>query len=204
MPEPLLPIIAASFSSSAARSGPHLVCKPGCSQCCHGVFQISPLDAHRLREGLNLAELEDPTRATRIRARIAAARTLLTPFFPGDPVTGILSPNEADEGQIDLFEEGFSTEPCPILDPGTQTCDLYAHRPVLCRTFGPPIRNDHTDPDAGLAICELCFTTATETEILAAEMSSSFRPLEHSLEADFLATHPEAGPTLIPFAFPLP
>lgn len=54
-------------------------------------------------------------------------------------------------------------EPCPVLDPDTGTCDLYAARPLTCRTFGPPLRC----ASGALAICELCFDGATEEEIAA-------------------------------------
>jgi Fe-S-cluster containining protein len=54
-------------------------------------------------------------------------------------------------------------EPCPVLDPDTGTCDLYAARPLTCRTFGPPVRC----ASGALAICELCFDGATEEEIAA-------------------------------------
>jgi Fe-S-cluster containining protein len=54
-------------------------------------------------------------------------------------------------------------EPCPVLDPATGTCDLYAARPLTCRTFGPPVRC----ASGALAICELCFDGATEAEIAA-------------------------------------
>ena len=134
----------------------------------------------------------------RVLARVAAARQKLGPFYPGDLATGVL---HDDEEAVELFEEWAHADACPVLDPATQTCDLYAHRPVLCRTFGPPIRNDHEDAEAGLAICELCFHGASETQIAAAEMDSSFRPLQEQLEAAFDAAHPDAGPTMIPFCF---
>jgi len=54
-------------------------------------------------------------------------------------------------------------EPCPALDPGTGTCDLYTSRPLTCRTFGPPVRCE----SGGLAVCELCFDGATAEEIEA-------------------------------------
>ena len=197
----LIQIVDAALASAAQRAGPHLFCHPGCSPCCHGVFEISALDAQRLREGLLYVEAEDSTKGQRLHTRIAAARAHLAPFFPGDPGTGILFQHEEAEQQIELFEEAFHAEACPILDPATQTCDLYAHRPILCRTFGPPIRNDHADPDAGVAVCELCFTQASDSEIAAAEMDSSFRPLEETLDQMYKAQHPHSGPTIIAFAF---
>lgn len=197
MPD-LIQIVDAALASAAQRAGTHLVCRPGCSPCCHGVFEISALDAARLRDGLALAS---PARSAAIQSRLAAAQTHLAPFFPGDTATGMLtrSPDE-----IELFEEWAHADPCPILDPATQTCDLYAHRPILCRTFGPPILNDPEDREAGLAICELCFTQATENAIAAAEMDSSFRTLQESLEADYLAAHSTHGATIIAFAFAQP
>ena len=191
----LLPILDQAIASAIQRSGPHLACRPGCAQCCHGVFEISALDAHRLREALDAAP---SYLQSRIRTRIAAAREHLLPFFPGDPSTGILSDNEE---QVELFEEWAHADPCPILDPATQTCDLYAARPVLCRTFGPPIRNDASDIEAGLAICELCFTHATPEETLAAEIDSSFRTLQEECESAYQSEHPGTGPTIIAFAF---
>ena len=194
-PETLLQILGQSLTSATQRSGPHLACRPGCAQCCHGVFEISALDAQRLRDGLAEA---DAAASARILARVAQARARLAPFFPGDPSTGVL---RGSEEETELFEEWAHADPCPILDPESQTCDLYAHRPILCRTFGPPIRNDAADPAAGLAICELCFTAATPEEIAAAEMDSSFRTLEQSLESGYAANHPFTGPTIVAFAF---
>jgi Fe-S-cluster containining protein len=193
--EPLLRILDLALASSIQRSGPHLACRPGCAQCCHGVFQISALDAHRLRQALATAE---PTLRSRIEARIEQARNHLLPFFPGDPGTGVLS---NDDHAVELFEEWAHADPCPILDPTTQTCDLYAARPILCRTFGPPIRNDPADIEAGLSICELCFTQATEDDIVHAETDSTFRLLQDAEEEAYEQTHPSSGPTIIAFAF---
>ena len=55
---------------------------------------------------------------------------------------------------------------CPALDPATLTCDLYAWRPLTCRTFGPPL---HFRGEA-IAVCELCFDGATPEQIAACEV----------------------------------
>ena len=188
-------IVEAALASAAVRSGPHLTCHPGCSQCCHGVFEITALDAARLREGMSALAVSDPSLLARIETRILLAREHLGPFYPGDLATGLL----ADDAEaVELFEEWANADPCPLLDPETQTCDLYAYRPILCRTFGPPIRNDPQDASAGLAICELNFTRATENEIAAAEMDSSFRAFEEQLNERV-----PGGPTIVAFAFQL-
>jgi len=191
----LIQIIDSAVASSVLRAGAHLACRPGCSQCCHGVFEISATDAARLRQGLSLAE---PGKAARLRSRIAEARQHLKPFFPGEPSTGVLAD---DPDVIERFEEWANADACPVLDPAAQTCDLYEHRPILCRTFGPPIRNVHDDLDAGLAICDLCFNEASDQQIAAAEMDSSFRPREEREDVLFTEANPESGPTIIAFAF---
>jgi len=48
----LIQIVTTALASATARGAHHLVCRPGCSQCCIGVFPIAQQDAARLREGL--------------------------------------------------------------------------------------------------------------------------------------------------------
>ena len=83
-----------------------------------------------------------------------------------------------------------------MLDPTTGTCDLYASRPVQCRTFGPPVRNE----DDGLGVCELCFVAAPESEVLRCEMDQSWRLLEEKLIAEAEQKTGLHGPTIIAFA----
>jgi Fe-S-cluster containining protein len=186
----LFPILDAALASSVARSGDWLACRPGCHPCCIGVFPISALDAEDLRTALATA---DPSVAGRIRTRAAAARNRLTPDFPGDPLTGELFTEPHHE---DAFEHFANDEPCPVLDPAAGTCDLYAARPVQCRTFGPPIR----DGDGHLTVCELCFVDAPAEEVARCEMDQSWRPLEDRLVATAEQRATLHGPTLIAFA----
>ena len=187
----LFPIIDSALASAAARSGGHLACRPGCHQCCVGVFAITPLDAAALREALAAAPADV---AGRIRARALASRErLLAAGFPGDEATGILLTEPHHE---EAFEEFANDEPCPVLDPTRGTCDLYAARPVQCRTFGPPMR----DEEDHLTVCELCFTSASPEEVARCEMDQSWRPLEDKLIIQAESDPADAGPTLIAFA----
>src|SRR6185312_4802893 len=65
----LVQIVNAALADSVQRSGKWLACKPGCSQCCVGVFAINQLDAARLRNGMSVIEQRDPELASRIRTR---------------------------------------------------------------------------------------------------------------------------------------
>jgi Fe-S-cluster containining protein len=71
-------------------------------------------------------------------------------------------------------------EPCPALDPATGHCDLYASRPLTCRTFGPPVR---CGSDA-VGVCELCFSGATDDEIAACEVEIDPEGMEADLVAE--------------------
>ena len=153
----LLAQLDASFSASAEKAGSHLACQPGCAQCCHGPFAINALDAHRLRLGMARLKLSDPATHAAIVDRSTAWWQRHSASFPGDTATGILGTSEADE---ERFEEFANDAPCPLLNPGTQLCDLYSARPMTCRLFGPPL-----PVEGGFACCELCFTTAQPEDL---------------------------------------
>ena len=59
----LIQIVDAALADAFQKSSKWLACRPGCSQCCVGVFAINQLDAIRLRKGL--AELEQRGSAAR-------------------------------------------------------------------------------------------------------------------------------------------
>jgi Fe-S-cluster containining protein len=192
----LLQIVDAALADTARRSGEWLACKPGCSQCCVGVFAIHQLDAVRLRQGLQNLDKNNPQRAAAVltRARESAAR--LVHGFPGNATTGLLDTSEEAEAR---FEEFANDEPCPALDPATGTCDLYEARPMTCRMFGPPVRSED-----GLGVCELCYHGATEEQIVACEMFADVEDLETALVQECEQSHGKQGRTVVAFALILP
>ncbi len=169
----LVQIVDAALDDATRQSGPWLVCRPGCTQCCMGVFSISLLDAARLQQGLEQMQRTDPQRATAIRLRARTSLDRLSASFPGNAKTGILA---EDEEAHAAFEDFANDEACPVLDPETGACDLYQQRPITCRAFGPPVRSEE-----GLGVCELCFHGATDEEIAACEMEVDPDDLEATL-----------------------
>jgi Fe-S-cluster containining protein len=169
----LVQIVNAALADSARRSGSWLACRPGCSQCCVGVFAINQLDAARLRHGMAEVEAKDPQLASRIRERAREVVKRLSADFPGDPATGVLdqSPQAAQR-----WNDFANDEPCPALHPEKGTCEIYEYRPIPCRTFGPPIAED-----GDLGVCELCFNGATDDEVEACEMHPDPENLEEEL-----------------------
>ena len=188
----LVQILDAALADTARRSGSWLVCRPGCTQCCVGVFPIHQLDAARLQQGLKELIGSEPERAQSIRERARKSVERLAAGFPGDPTTGLLDPSEKAQA---LFEDFANDEPCPALDPATGLCDLYLYRPVTCRVFGPPVRSEQ-----GLGVCELCYHGATEEEIAACEMAVDPEGREAELVQEFEQSSGKHGRTLVAFA----
>jgi len=166
----LIQIVDAALAEAARGSGPWLVCRPGCAQCCLGEFPITQLDAARLRRGLAELEIREPERAARVRRRAREAV--------------VRQPPTADD------------DPCAALDPETATCDLYAARPVTCRTFGPPVRGESGD----LGICELCFAGASDAEIAACEVEFDPQGLEPVLLRELEESTGVRGETTVALA----
>ena len=186
----LIQIVDVATADAARRSGEWLKCRPGCTQCCIGVFAISQLDAMRLRAGLARLQLADTERAAAVLHRAREATLRLSESFPGDLQTGMLNDSEEER-----FEDFANDEPCPVLDPATGTCDLYTDRPMTCRVFGPPIRSQD-----GIGVCELCFDGASEEEILRAELNTSWTPREDALIAEAESIAGQTGRTIVAFA----
>jgi len=192
----LIQIVDAALADVTHRSGEWLVCRPGCTQCCVGVFAINQLDALRLKQGLARLEKTDPQRARRIRERALASIRRLAAEFPGDAKTGVLDAAVFEEGSEakERFAEFANDEPCPVLDPETGLCDLYDARPMTCRTFGPPVQSE-----GGLGVCELCFHGATDEQIAACEMVVDPDDLESKLLKKLEKTRGPRGQTVVAF-----
>lgn len=193
----LLQIIDQALSETARKSGAWLVCKPGCWQCCIGAFRIHALDAVRLRSGLAKLRLTDPGRAEKLDARVAAYLQGIQADYPGDVVSGAL---REDPVSLEAFEEFANDAVCPVLDPASGTCDLYDDRPMTCRVFGPPVRNEE-----GLGVCELCYQGATPEEVEACELVPDPDGLEEQIlettqQALMARNAPAPGATIVAFA----
>lgn len=189
----LVQIVDAATADAASRSGEWLHCRLGCIQCCMGIFSITQLDAARLREGWAALEQEAPHRAAAVRKRAAESMRRLSPEFPGNATTGEL--DVADP----RYEDFANDEPCPALDPATGACELYLSRPITCRVFAPPVRSED-----GIGVCELNFQGAKQEEVLAAELDTSWTPMETALNAEIEAHDGHSGATTVAWALANP
>lgn len=180
----LIQIVDAAMAEAERKSGSWIACRLGCHECCIGPFPITPLDALRLREGLADLAARDPGRAGRVRERSNASVARLRREFPDDPVATVLAVDGAAE-----------EEPCPALDPETGGCDLYAARPITCRTFGPAVRLG----SGPVGTCELCYQGATDEQIAGCQVEID-AGLESELVEELERTAGTRGDTLVAFA----
>lgn len=188
----LLRVLDDRMAVARARSGSRLRCGPGCFGCCIGPFPITAMDAARLREGLALAQ--DSVRQ-RLIDRATEACQSLRAGYPGDPQSGVLDSREAGR----LFEEPALVRiPCPVLDLECGVCQLYAHRPIACRTYGPAIVLEGRP----LPHCSLNYQglSTAEVEQLRVDVDPGDAGLAAWQEFAAQAPAPPPGDTVVAFA----
>lgn len=185
-----------SVAAGEARCGPRLDYRRACPACCLGPFPINRLDALRLQRGLAELASHDSPRAQAIVAAAREAVRALAPHFPGDGASGRLV--EDVRGRDDFFAR-FGRWPCPALDPRSGRCQLYAARPITCRTFGPPVRLGGSDLEA----CEACFHGGPGEEA-ACRVELDPSGLEDALLDRLEDLEGEQGDTIIAYALARP
>ena len=129
----LLDAIDAWFGRVASRFPLKVTCRRGCRACCLGLFDVTPLDAALLRQGLAALPAEAQAgirgRAADVLATVVAAEPRLAGRAD---LAGLADP------AIDALCDAVGDIPCPVLGPDG-ACLLYAHRPRVCRLNGIPI-----------------------------------------------------------------
>ncbi|HEX7708087.1 MAG TPA: YkgJ family cysteine cluster protein, partial [Thermoanaerobaculia bacterium] len=115
------------FRTVANTQPQNLQCGAGCSLCCYGLFEIGSGDLPIISEGLDAME---PATRHQVVSRALAI------------VTEMKHPNlrECSSDDKEAFFERTKATPCPNLDEAGH-CVMYAHRPLVCRTFGLPLRD---------------------------------------------------------------
>lgn len=127
----LLETVDAWFARCAREFGRQVQCRPGCSRCCRGLFDITLLDARLLRQGFE--QLPAATRTTVLR-KAQARLTELQRLWPGFSAPYLL--NVLPDALWTEMPEDDPT-PCPLLgDDGR--CLVYPWRPMTCRLHGLP------------------------------------------------------------------
>lgn len=106
-------------------------CSPACNECCAHFFYIRMLDMLLVRQGFVESETLDKTTVREQAMRWVAAVPDDVPLF----AVG----RREDMGALAALEESLPLRglPCPLVVP-MQGCQMYSHRPVICRSYGYP------------------------------------------------------------------
>ncbi|MDQ3280327.1 MAG: YkgJ family cysteine cluster protein [Acidobacteriota bacterium] len=139
------------FTSVMQTQPQNLQCGAGCSLCCYGLFEIGSGDVPVIAEGL--AKLHPARRRKIIRRALEIVEKSEHPNL-----------RECDPEEKEAFFDRTQSTPCPNLDDDG-LCMMYEHRPLVCRTFGLPLREGR---DYVGDICELNFTTSSPAERMKA------------------------------------
>ena len=137
--------VQAEFERNRKRYGPRIQCRPGCSECCYQLFQITEIEAAVISEGVRSLE---PAARERLqqRARIYLEERRRLVEARGEP-----------EAWGNLPPPG-SRLACPALEDGL--CRIYEWRPLICRKFGMPLY--YPDKPGRVFACELNFRNGEE------------------------------------------
>ncbi len=133
------------FKRNRELHGDRIQCRPGCSDCCHQLFQITEIEAAVISRGV--AKLPEAQRdSLRERAARYLEQRRLLVSAKGEP-----------EAWGSLPPPGTRLA-CPALVENV--CSIYELRPVMCRKFGIPLWNP--DRPGRVYACELNFKEGEE------------------------------------------
>src|ERR1039457_242121 len=119
---------ADDFFRSVTEAQPHnLQCGRGCSLCCYGLFEIGSGDVPLIADAL--ARISESKRRAIIRRAMALVAETRHPNL-----------RECAPGEKAAFFERTAATRCPNLD-NSGACMIYESRPLVCRTFGLPLRD---------------------------------------------------------------
>ncbi len=127
---PLLNQIDRWQAGARARHPGVIPCRPGCTACCLGPFDISVADAALV--AVAVSRLDPAVRAgvlARAEAQVALMNRLEPSWGPPYDVAAL------GEARFDQLTDALANEPCPALDD-QGACTIYEHRPFVCRVMG--------------------------------------------------------------------
>jgi Fe-S-cluster containining protein len=139
--------VDAEFERNRALHGDRIHCRPGCSDCCHHLFQITDIEAAWIASGFERLDADTRTRLTTRAIEYTEQRRKF-----------VTSAGEAESwGRLPPPGTRLA---CPALENGV--CSIYEFRPLMCHKFGMPLYNP-AKPDRIFA-CELNFSDGEQIE----------------------------------------
>ncbi|MBN2124718.1 MAG: YkgJ family cysteine cluster protein [Deltaproteobacteria bacterium] len=116
-----------AFARMQAEYPDAVQCRTGCSDCCHAVFGLFPIEAAMVKR--HFEEIPRKIRRSALQRGKRADRELRR-------MEDRWKDREGDPRDTALLLAGERVR-CPLLDEG-HACILYPHRPITCRVYGIP------------------------------------------------------------------
>lgn len=140
--EALVAQVDAVFQKVAGNFAAEVKCRQGCSDCCHALFDLTLVEAMYLNS--RFSEL-DETRRNEILIEADKADRKAYVFKK----KASREAEEVEHSEI-LLRTAKERLRCPLLDQ-TDTCALYAYRPITCRIYGIPLEIGGKSHTCGLS-----------------------------------------------------
>lgn len=119
------------FSRVKSEFPKEMVCRVGCSDCCHAIFDISLVEALYINQKFN-ESFDEEARAAVIDRANRADRTAYK--IKRDARKRLEKGCAEEELLVSLSAERVR---CPLLDENDR-CVMYKNRPITCRLYGVP------------------------------------------------------------------
>lgn len=126
-----------------------LPCRPGCSACCHGPFDISALDAALVLAAVRSLPPKQQAEVMTVAQDQVEEMAGLEPHWSAPWDIAALG-----EDRFDALCDAMADEPCPLLDHEGR-CRIYENRPLVCRVMGVPMATAHDTLDNACPILDL-------------------------------------------------
>lgn len=123
--------VETAFQRVKDRHSEEVRCKPGCSDCCHALFDLTLVEAMYLNHQFN----KTYTGADRDRL-LEKAGNSDRQAYKIKKAAYQMSKDGMDDEAV-LKEIALKRIRCPLLNE-EGLCDLYAFRPIACRCYGIP------------------------------------------------------------------
>lgn len=122
----------AVFAHMAAKFPQCVRCRPGCSDCCNALFDLSLVEAMYINHAFGQAFGFGPARSAILERAARIDRDLAR--MKKDMYR---AEKNGEDPQKIIAASAASRMPCPLLDE-ERRCLLYEQRPITCRLYGIP------------------------------------------------------------------
>lgn len=121
------------FASMRGRYPQCVACRPGCSDCCHALFDISLVEAMYINKAFAKAFDYGPKRSQILERASSLDRKL------AKMKREMFRAEKDGESPEKIMEIAASARmACPLLDEDDK-CLMYVDRPITCRLYGIPV-----------------------------------------------------------------